>query len=211
MFGRPHPAEDYLEQVRDLGIVKAAALVMAPKGDLELTSQLNDLTLALGDRSAGFFFPVCSVHPNDGEEALDELRRVAREGARWLKLHPITQDFDVADPRVTSVVQEASRHNIPVLFDAYCPWDPAQPGKFIQLARQVPSSRLILAHAHGPNFIDLLAHEISCSNALVATPGVVRHLRNRCPLVRWASRRAVRMGTQEGRHRPDPLREPLPL
>src|SRR6202035_1334697 len=160
MFDAPHPPEDYLEQIRGLGIVRAAALVMAPRDDLELTRELNDRVLELATRFESFFYPVCSVHPADGEQALAELRRVADLGARWLKLHPITQDFDVADPLVTSVVREASRCGIPVLFDAYCPWDPAQPGKFIQLAREVPDARLILAHAHGPNFVDLLAHEI---------------------------------------------------
>jgi uncharacterized protein len=160
MFQTPHPPEDYLEQIRGLGIVRAAALVMAPRGDLQLTRELNDRVLELATRFEAIFYPVCSVHPLDGEEALAELRRVADLGARWLKLHPITQEFDVADPLVTAVVREASCYDIPVLFDAYCPWDPAQPGKFIQLALEIPESRLILAHAHGPNFVDLLAHEI---------------------------------------------------
>jgi predicted TIM-barrel fold metal-dependent hydrolase len=160
MFGAPHPPEDYLEKIEGLGIVHAAALVMAPRGDLPLTRELNDRVIELASRHDGLFFPVCSVHPFDGEDALSELRRVAEHGARWLKLHPITQDFDVADPLVAAVVTEASRLDLPVLFDAYCPWDPAQPGKFIQLAREIPDSKLILAHAHGPNFIDLLAHQI---------------------------------------------------
>ena len=160
MFDAPHPPEDYLEQIQGLGIIRAAALVMAPRGDLPLTRELNDRVLELAARPGSIFYPVCSVHPSDGEAALAELRRVADLGARWLKLHPITQDFDVADPLVTSVVREATSLDIPVLFDAYCPWDPAQPGKFIQMAREIPESRLILAHAHGPNFVDLLAHDI---------------------------------------------------
>ncbi len=48
---------------------------------------------------------MCSVHPYDGDAALDELERVETAGgARGVKLHPNTQDFDVADERVAAVV-----------------------------------------------------------------------------------------------------------
>ena len=107
-----------------------------------------------------FFFPVCSVHPGDGDEALEELDRVAAAGTRWLKLHPNTQQFDVDDPAVATVVRRAAELELPVLFDAYSPFDPAQPGKFVKLAMEVPEARIILAHAHGPGFSSLLVYEI---------------------------------------------------
>jgi uncharacterized protein len=156
----PHPASDYLARVEGLGIERAAALVMAPRDDLALTRALNDAVLALCEGSKGFFFAACSVHPADGLAARDELRRVAALGATWVKLHPNTQDFDVADPAVVTVVAEATALGLPVLFDAYSPWDRNQPGKFIRLAMAVPESRLILAHAHGPDFPSLLVYEI---------------------------------------------------
>jgi uncharacterized protein len=140
--------------------VRAAALVMAPRDDLERTRALNDAVLALCDGHDGFFFAACSVHPADGAEAAAELERVAELGATWVKLHPNTQDFDVADPEVTEVVRAATRLGLPVLFDAYSPWDRAQPGKFVSLAMAVPEARLILAHAHGADFPSLLVHEI---------------------------------------------------
>jgi uncharacterized protein len=160
VLAEPHPAEDYLEKVGGLGIERAAALVMAPKDDMELTRKLNDAVLRLAASHDGFFFPVCSVHPANGEVALEEQERVAAAGSRWLKLHPNTQDFDVADPSVTTVVQRAAELGLPVLFDAYSPFDPAQPGKFVKLAMAVPDSKLILAHAHGPSFSALLVYEI---------------------------------------------------
>jgi uncharacterized protein len=100
------------------------------------------------------------VHPFDGPGAAAELERVAAAGATWVKLHPNTQDFDVAAPEVTAVVEVATRLGLPVLFDANSPWDRNQPGKFIQLAMRVPECRLILAHAHGPDFPSLLAYEV---------------------------------------------------
>jgi hypothetical protein len=58
------------------------------------------------------------------------------------------------------VVRKAAEHGVPVLFDAYSPWDANQPGKFVNLAVAVPESRLILAHAHGPGFPQLLVYDI---------------------------------------------------
>lgn len=159
VLAEPHPAEDYLDKAKGLGIERAAALVMAPQGDLGQTRALNNAVLALASEHDGFFFPVCSVHPADSDAALRELERVAAGGARWLKLHPNTQGFDVADPSVTAVVQKASELGLPVLFDAYSPWDADQPGKFVKLAMAVPEARLILAHAHGPGFAALLMYE----------------------------------------------------
>jgi uncharacterized protein len=90
-----------------------------------------------------------------------ELDRVAGLCASWVKLHPNTPDFDVADPAVAAVVGAAARLGLPVLFDAYSPWDRSQPGRFVSLSMQVPEARLILAHAHGPDFPSLLVHEIA--------------------------------------------------
>jgi predicted TIM-barrel fold metal-dependent hydrolase len=68
--------------------------------------------------------------------------------------------LDVADPAVTDVVTRATERGLPLLFDAYSPWDADQPGKFVNLALAVPESRLILAHAHGPGFPQLLVYDI---------------------------------------------------
>lgn len=154
-----HTADDYRRRAVPAGIVKAAALVMAPEGDLDLTRTLNNTVIRLAEESGGFFFPVCSVHPRDGADALRELERIRQAGGQWLKLHPNTQSFDVLDPDVGEVVGKAGELGLPVLFDAYAPWDVNQPGKFIQLAMAHPDTRLILAHAHGPGFAALLVHD----------------------------------------------------
>ena len=159
MGGRPHPPEDYRKLVSGSAIVGAAALTIAPAGDLTRTRARNDAALKLAGRSGGFFFPVCSVHPADGADALAELDRVAAAGCAWLKLHPAAQDFDVADPAVAGVVSRAAERGLPVLFDAWAPWDASQPGKFVKLAVAAPDARLILAHAHGPSFPQLLAYD----------------------------------------------------
>jgi uncharacterized protein len=156
----PHPPEAYRDLVRGSPIRRAAAITIANQGDLERTRARNDAVLALARDSGGFFYAACSVHPADGAAAHQEIDRVAAAGAAWLKLHPNRQQFDVADPTVTELVRKAAGYDLPVLFDAYSPWDANQPGKFADLAAAVPGARLILAHAHGPGFPQLLLYDI---------------------------------------------------
>ena len=156
----PHPPEAYRALVDGSQVCRAAALTIAHGGDLDRTRTRNDAVIKLAKDSDRFFYPVCSVHPADGLAALREIDRVAAAGAAWLKLHPNTQRFDVADPAVTKVVRKAAELGLPVLFDAYSPWDANQPGKFVNLAIAVPEARLILAHAHGPGFPQLLFYDV---------------------------------------------------
>jgi uncharacterized protein len=156
----PHPPEAYRALVEESQVTRAAALTIAHKGDLQRTRARNDALLKLAENSGGFFFPVCSVHPGDGLSALREIDRVAAAGAAWLKLHPNRQRFDVADLAVRTVVRKAADRGLPVLFDGYSPWDANQPGKFVNLAAAVPEAKLILAHALGPGFPELLVYDI---------------------------------------------------
>jgi uncharacterized protein len=156
----PHPPETYRSLVNGTQISRAAAITVAWPNDLRRTRARNDSLLQLAEDSGGFFYPVCSVHPADDRAALDEVDRVAAGGAAWLKLHPNTQQFDVADPAVVAIVKRAAERGLPVLFDAYSPWDANQPGKFVNLATAVPDAQLILAHAHGPGFAQLLVYDI---------------------------------------------------
>jgi len=134
------------------------ALAIAHRDDLEPTHARNDAVLRLGRDSGGFFYPVRLVYPFDGPAAADELGRVAAAGAAWLKLHPNVQRFDVAAPVVAELVRNAARRELPVLFDAYSPWDANQPARFAGLATAVPEASIILAH--GPGFPQLLFYDI---------------------------------------------------
>lgn len=155
----PHTLEDYLAATAGMDLRASGVLVMAPRGDLDRTRRQNDLVLDLAARDDRFY-AMCSVHPADADAALAEVDRVAAAGARGLKLHPNTQAFDVADEEVRIVVEHAGRVGLPVLFDAYSPFDPAQPGKFVQLAMACPGSQLVLAHMHFTDFPKLLVHEV---------------------------------------------------
>jgi hypothetical protein len=138
-----------------IGASHAGLIVIAPKGDLEETRARNNGVVAAARASNGFFFPIASVHPDDGAAALEELDRVAKLGVRMIKLHPNTQAFDVASPEVASVVQHAADLGMVVLFDGFSPFDANETGKFLRLAVTHPSARLVLAHLGGIRFHEM--------------------------------------------------------
>jgi uncharacterized protein len=152
-----HPAgiEHLLEQDRRAGVTRSALIVMAPRGDLAATRALNDRAIAAASSSGGKLFAIGSVHPADGQDALDELARIARAGVRVIKLHPNTQRFDVAAPEIAAVVKRAAELGIALLFDGFSPFDLNQPGKFLQLSLANPTARIIIAHLGGPLFDEM--------------------------------------------------------
>ena len=92
-----------------------------------------------------------TVHPYDGQAALDELARIAARGVKVLKIHAHTQQFDVADPRVLALVRRAGDLGVAVLMDnaGILPGDHE---KLFNLAAQAPDTKLVLAHVGGTHF-----------------------------------------------------------
>lgn len=135
----------------------AGVLAVADADDLAVTRAKNDQLIALAARANGRLFAIGSVHPRDGDAALAELERIRANGVRAIKLHPNSQRFDVGDPAVERVVARAGQLGLVLLFDAFSPFDPAQLGKFIALALKFPDARIILAHAGGIRFSELLS------------------------------------------------------
>lgn len=94
---------------------------------------------------------IATVHPYDGQAALDELARVAARGVRVLKLHPHTQRFAAADPRVLALVKRAGELGIVVLMDnaGILPGDHET---LFNLALQAPETKFVFAHLGGLDF-----------------------------------------------------------
>lgn len=110
----------------------------------------NDRVITLAAKHDNVM-PVATVHPYDGQTALDELERVAAAGVRILKLHAHTQRFDIDDPRVAAVVRKAGELDVIVLLDnaSILPGDNE---KLFNLVLRVPGTKFILAHLGGMNF-----------------------------------------------------------
>ncbi|MES1264293.1 MAG: amidohydrolase family protein, partial [Variovorax sp.] len=96
-------------------------------------------------------FPIGTVHPYDGQAALDELARIAAKGVKTLKIHPHTQHFAIADPRVLALVKKAGELGMSVLVDnaGIVPGDCED---LFNLAVKAQKTRFIFAHMGGANF-----------------------------------------------------------
>jgi predicted TIM-barrel fold metal-dependent hydrolase len=110
----------------------------------------NDAHLALAKKHPQMM-PIATVHPYDGEAALVEVTRVSGLGFKVLKLHPHTQRFDPADPRVLALVTRAGELGMIVLMDNFN-IIPGDSEKLFNLALQAPKTKFIFAHLGGMNF-----------------------------------------------------------
>lgn len=110
----------------------------------------NDGLIALAAHHSKLM-PIATVHPYDGTAAIAELERVAARGVKVLKLHPHTQKFDAADPRVLQLVQRAGQLGVIVLVDnaSILPGDCE---KLFNLALNASKTTFIFAHLGGLNF-----------------------------------------------------------
>ena len=122
----------------------------ALQGDVERTRVQNDALIALASKHPKML-PIATVHPYDGQAALDELSRVAGRGVKVLKLHAHTQKFDVADPRVLRLVQHAGVLGVVVLMDN-ANIIAGDSEHLFNLAVSAPKTTFVFAHIGGLNF-----------------------------------------------------------
>src|SRR3546814_12769579 len=88
----------------------------ALQGELDEIRAGNDSVIVLAAKYPEVV-PIATVHPYDGQAALDELERVAAAGVGVLKIHAHTQRFDVSDPRVETLVRRAGELGLVVVTD----------------------------------------------------------------------------------------------
>jgi uncharacterized protein len=119
-------------------------------GDTARIRAGNDGLIALAAKHPEVV-PIGTVHPYDGQAALDELARIAARGVKALKIHPHTQRFAISDPRVLALVTKAGELGVAVLMDnaGIVPGDCED---LFNLAANAPKTRFIFAHMGGANF-----------------------------------------------------------
>ena len=122
----------------------------ARSGDTAAIRAGNDGLIALAVKHPEVV-PIGTVHPYDGQAALDELARIAARGVKTLKIHPHTQRFEIADPRVLALVTKAGELGMAVLMDnaGIVPGDCED---LFNLAVKAQKTRFIFAHMGGANF-----------------------------------------------------------
>ena len=123
---------------------------MALQGNPAKVRADNDAHMALAKKYPKMM-PIATVHPYDGQAALDEISRVAARGVRVLKLHPHTQRFDASDPRVLALVKQAGALGLIVLMDN-ANIVPGDSEKLFNIAVNAPKTKFIFAHMGTLNF-----------------------------------------------------------
>jgi len=137
-------------EITGLGVMWFGGPNQALQGDIEHVRLNNDWVIDLAAKSSKLL-PIGTVHPYDGDAALSELRRIAGRGIKVLKLHPHTQKFDSADPRVLALANLAGQLGVIVLMDN-ANILPGDSEKLFNLALQAPKTTFIFAHMGGLNF-----------------------------------------------------------
>jgi predicted TIM-barrel fold metal-dependent hydrolase len=123
---------------------------MALQGDPAKVRKANDTHIALAAKYPKMM-PIATVHPYDGQAALEELSRVAARGVKVLKIHPHTQQFDASDPRVLALVKQAGTLGLVVLMDN-ANILPGDSEKLFNLALEAPKTKFVFAHMGAMNF-----------------------------------------------------------
>ena len=148
---------DYRAQLEAAGITVTGFGAMwfggphqAPAGKVEQTRAGNDALIAMAARHKGML-PIATVHPYDGAAAIAELERVAARGVRILKIHPHTQKFDAADPRVLALAKRAGELGVVVMMDN-ASIVPDDNEKLFNLALAAPRTKFLFAHMGGLSF-----------------------------------------------------------
>lgn len=137
--------QEYLAQVESTGarVTRFGGIHMAKLGQLEHTRAKNDELITLSKRYP--MIPIASVHPYDGEAAFAELQRLHDLGVKSIKLHPHTQQFDAADPRVLALCKRAGELGFVVLMDN-ANIVPGDNQKLFNLALQAPKTHFVFTH-----------------------------------------------------------------
>jgi predicted TIM-barrel fold metal-dependent hydrolase len=125
-------------------VTRFGGIHMAVLGEVARTRAKNDELVALSKRYPKMM-PIASVHPYEGEPAFAELERLAGLGVRAIKLHPHTQQFDAADPRVLAVCKRAGELGFVVLVDN-ANILPGDNQKLFNLALQASKTHFVFTH-----------------------------------------------------------------
>jgi uncharacterized protein len=137
------------EVLRDIDAkakVSRSALIVIAFGSPADAQAKNDAVIAAANADPKHFYAVASVNPDNGDTALIELDRLGKLGVRMIKLHPSSQEFDVASPIISRIAERAGTLGIAILIDSFDPFDADQVGKFVKLTMGQPNTKFILAH-----------------------------------------------------------------
>lgn len=126
--------------------------------DFDLARISNDYLLEAGKCYPNKVIPFCSVHPDWGNLALEELERCVAQGARGIgELHPTSQEIDLeTNPNLDAIMEFARAHHLPLMIHSSEPVGHNYPGKgktrpeaLWAFACRYPENIIVCAHWGG--------------------------------------------------------------
>ena len=163
---------DELVAALDEAQVDAAITVGIGWTDRELAARANDYLLEAAIRFPGRLVPFCAVNPAWGEDAVRELQRCVRGGARGAgELHPDSQGFDLTSADAMSpLMEEARKSGMPVMVHSSEPVGHLYPGKgratperLLRFIERFPQNAIVCAHWGGGLPFYALMPEVSAA------------------------------------------------
>ena len=137
-------ADLLLKRIRAAGVSRA---VVAPQ-DREiavLNRNGNDRILSIVQDHPSELIPACTVNPWFGNNAVEELRRSVRAGAKMLVLAPTVQGFMLGDELTDDVLQAAADLRLPVYVHTG-PQSHSSPSQLALVAQKHTMTRFIMGH-----------------------------------------------------------------
>ncbi|HYF25756.1 MAG TPA: amidohydrolase family protein [Baekduia sp.] len=127
----------------------------------------NDVVLAACEASQGRLMALARVSPH-AEDAPAELARCLAAGARGVKLHPRSDDFQLDHPEIDGLVEQVAQIRGVVLVHAGR-GIPELGRHAVALAEAHPGARIVLAHAGISDLGLLVEHTEALANLLFDT------------------------------------------
>ncbi len=129
----------------------------------------NDYTLKLTKQYPDRFAAFCTVNPWFGKKALDELERAFGCGMKGLKLHPAYQGYQLTDPFILPVIEQAVSYRMPVYIATGIPVA-SLPLQLSYIAGLYPEGTFIQGHFGFPDFwIDSIPSVVNSPNIYADT------------------------------------------
>jgi predicted TIM-barrel fold metal-dependent hydrolase len=177
LFGYGQSVDELLSRMDRLGIDRA---VLAPVKPQEYhLGPANDLVAGCVAQHPDRLLGLCRVDPWLGEAAVAEARRAFGElGACGVYLDPWEENFQANDDIVLPLVEQAGRHNRPVVVNAGHV-RVSHPTQIWDLARRFPDVQFVACNGGQINICGMLLSETrrmleACPNVLIETAGTYR-------------------------------------
>ncbi|CAA9409440.1 MAG: Uncharacterized protein AVDCRST_MAG03-1774 [uncultured Rubrobacteraceae bacterium] len=142
--GRTMTAEGMRERMEAADISRSIVFPLNDPNARDDYSGPNEVVWNAHEEHPGFFVPFFRLNPHLGYDR--EFSRCLDRGFRGLKLHPVSQNFELDDPRVTRLFAMAAEADLPVLIHAGFAMERiVEP--LLPTVERHPNLRLILGHA----------------------------------------------------------------